>query len=262
YPQIFYALLRWQPFSIKAGEYGIPAHASMQQIIDILHSGRIIQRNVTLAEGLTVKQTLILIANNIYLTGDVTQVPAEGTLLPDTYNFLRGATRDSIVKRMQEAQQKFMTGLWEKRDLALPLKTPEEAVTLASIVEKETGVGTERARIAGLFYNRLKIGMPLQSDPTVVYVITDGLGHMGGKRLYSKNLEVESPYNTYRNNGLPPGPIANPGRAALEAVFHPEAHEYLYFVANGTGGHVFARTLDEHNANVAKWREIRKEMEK
>lgn len=255
---LFYVLLRIQPFSIKAGEYAIPPHASIKDIAGVLREGKTIQREFTLAEGLTVKQALILLQQNELLTGEIKEMPAEGSLLPDTYSFVRGEARDALIKRMQDALTKLLDELWAARDPVLPLKSKEEAVILASIVEKETGKAEERKKIAGLFYNRLKIGMPLQTDPTIVYAVTDGLGHMGGKAIYKKDLNIDSPYNTYRVTGLPPTPIANPGRAALEAVFAPEKHDYLYFVADGTGSHVFSTTLNEHNKNVVKWRKIKK----
>lgn len=258
-PKIFYGLLRLRPITIKTGEYSIPPHASMKDIFNLLQEGKIIQRQFTLAEGLTVKQMMILLQQNEFLTGEVKTPPKEGSLLPDTYSFTRGETRDALIARMQAAQKEVLDDLWAKRDTSLPLKSPEEAVILASIVEKETGKAEERNKIAGLFYNRLKIGMALQTDPTVVYAVTDGLGHMGGKRLYSKYLQIDSPYNTYKVVGLPPGPIANPGRASLEAVFAPEQHNYLFFVADGTGGHVFSETLAGHNKNVTEWRKIRKQ---
>lgn len=258
-PRIFYGLLRFQMVTIKAGEYDIPARSSMKSVLDIFKTAKVVDRSFTLPEGLTVKQAILLLKENTLLTGDVTLVPDEGTLLPDTYSFVRGDTRDSIIKRMQDAHTKFMTSLWDNRRSDFPFNTPLEALTLASIVERETGVAAERTRVAGLFFNRLKIGMPLQSDTTVVYVITDKLGHMNGKRLYSKNLKVDSPYNTYKNAGLPPGPIANPGRASLEAVFNPEENDYLYFVADGTGGHVFAKDLKGHTQNVKAWRKFRKD---
>jgi UPF0755 protein len=258
-PVLFYTVLRLHTFPIKAGEYTIPPHASMHNVISIFHKGETIQRNFTMIEGWTVKQALALMKDNPYLTGDVTKNPDEGSLLPDTYNFIRGDTRETIIKRMQEADQKYLNDAWAKHDPNVPLKSIQEAVVLASIVEKETGIATERARIAGLFYNRMKINMPLQSDPTVVYVITNHLGSMEGKPLFSKDLEVASPFNTYKNVGLPPSPIANPGRASIDAVLHPEKNDYLYFVANGTGGHVFAKDLKEHNKNVTAWRKIKKE---
>lgn len=258
-PKIFYGMLRFIPITIKAGEYAIPARASMQQVFGTLREGKVIERNVTLAEGLTVKQAILLLKENEFLSGEITETPKEGTLLPDTYNFIRGDTRDSLIKRMQEAHTKFVNDAWEKRKPGFMLLTSSQLITLASIVEKETGVASERGQIAGLFFNRLKIGMPLQSDPTVVYVITNKLGHMEGKRLYSKNLKIDSPYNTYKNVGLPPGPIANPGREAINAVLNPEENDYLFFVADGSGGHVFAKSLKEHEANVKKWRKFRKE---
>jgi UPF0755 protein len=259
---IFYALLRLHRASVKAGEYEIPAHATMRDVLDLMREGKIVKREFTLAEGLTVKQTLILLQQNQFLAGDVTTPPVEGSLLPETYEFTRGDTRDSVIKRMQDAQKKLLADEWAKRDPAITLTTPEQAVILASIVEKETGKPEERPRIAGLFYNRLKIGMPLQTDPTVVYVITDKLGNMGGKALFSKDLEVDSPYNTYKNVGLPPGPIANPGKASLEAVLHPETNDYLFFVADGTGGHVFSTNLKDHESHVTQWRKIKKELNK
>lgn len=258
-PKIFYGMLRFIPITIKAGEYAIPARASIQDIFSILRTGKVIERNFTLAEGLTVKQAIALLKENPFLSGDITDMPKEGTLLPDTYNFIRGDTRDHLIKRMQDASRKFIDEIWAKREPGFMLLTPAQLVTLASIVEKETGVPEERARIAGLFFNRLRIGMPLQSDPTVVYALTDHLGHMEGKRLYSKNLQIDSPYNSYKHVGLPPGPIANPGRDSLNAVLHPEKNDYLFFVADGTGGHVFAKDLKTHEENVQKWRKIRQD---
>ena len=184
-------------------------------------------------------------------------------MLPETYNYTKAESRADILQRMRSAQQAAIDELWPKRAANLPFDTPEDALILASIVEKETGVGGERARIAGVFVNRLRIGMALQTDPTVIYALTmgkhknDGQGPLG-RRLLSKDLKVDSPYNTYRYPGLPPTPIANPGRAAIEATLNPEENDYFYFVADGTGGHVFSKILDEHNANAAKWRKIRK----
>ena len=261
-PKIFYGMLRFIPITIKAGEYSIPARSSLYDTFGILRDGKVIERNVTLAEGLTVKQAMAILKQNDHLTGDITITPEEGSLFPDTYNFIRGDTRDSIIKRMQDAHNKYVDDAWAKRKPGFMLLTKNQLLTLASIVEKETGLASERKQIAGLFFNRLKIGMPLQSDPTVVYVITNKLGHMEGKRLYSKSLKVDSPYNTYKNVGLPPGPIANPGRESIDAVLNPEENDYLFFVADGTGGHVFAKTLKEHEANVAKWRKYRKENNK
>lgn len=262
HPEIFYGLMRVQNITVHAGEFVIPPHASMMDILDIFKNNKTIQRVFTLSEGLTVKQALVLLQANEYLTGDISVQPKEGSLLPETYHFVRGETRDALLKRMQEAHDKVLVELWEDRDDDLPITTQEEAVILASIVEKETGKAEERKRIAGLFYNRLKINMPLQTDPTVVYAITDKLGHMQGKPLLSKHLQVDSPYNTYKVSGLPPAPIANPGRASLEAVMRPEKHGYFYFVADGTGGHVFGKNLNEHNKNVREWRIIKRKMNK
>lgn len=258
HPQIFYGMIRLNNTTIHAGEYAIPARASMRDILGIFQANKTIQRQFTLAEGLTVKQVVRLLEANEYLSGAINTMPKEGTLLPETYSFIRGETRQALIARMQDAHNKLLDELWAAREDGLPIGTKDDAVTLASIVEKETGIGDERARIAGLFYNRLSIGMPLQTDPTVVYAITDRLGHMEGKPLFRKHLQVDSPYNTYKIVGLPPGPIANPGRAALEAVMHPEHHDYLFFVADGTGGHVFSKNLSGHNRNVQEWRKIKR----
>ena len=257
HPGIFYAMLRINPVSIKAGEYLIPPQSSLSDVLEIFREGKVIQRSVTLTEGQTVKQALILLNNTPNLEGTIAAIPEEGTLLPDTYNFIRGDTRQSLIDRMQKAHDEVMQKLWAARDADIGVTSPQQALVLASIVEKETGVAAERPRIAGLFYNRLNTGMPLQSDPTVVYVITDRLGHMEGKKLYAKSMQIDSPYNTYKVTGLPPAPIANPGRASIEAVLHPEKHDYVYFVADGTGGHVFGRTLEEHHDNVRNWYKIR-----
>lgn len=261
-PDIFYGLLRLRGGTLRAGEYDIPPRASMADIQNLFATGAVVQRTVTIPEGSTVKQIIAILNATEFLTGTIDPVPREGALHPDTYAYTRGEDRNAVVKRMLDAHDALLNELWMARDTSLPLRDKNDAVTLASIVEKETGIAAERPRIAGLFYNRLRLGMPLQTDPTIVYAITNGLGHMQGRRLLKKHLDVNSPYNTYKNAGLPPGPIANVGRAALAAVFEPEAHDYLYFVADGTGGHVFAKTLAEHNANVAKWRKIRREREK
>lgn len=256
---LFYVMLRLNPAIIQAGEYHIPAHSSMKSVLSLLQSGSVITRSVTLAEGMTVKQVIAMLESEPLLEGNITDknIP-EGTLLPETYHFTRGDTRDEMLQRMRKAHDEFVTKLWAQRDPSIPLKNIHEMVTLASIVEKETGVAHERARVAGLFYNRLARGMMLQTDPTVVYAITDRLGHMQGKPLLRRHLQVDSPYNTYKVVGLPPGPIANPGRASLEAVLKPEKHDYIFFVADGSGGHVFARTLAEHNRNVAQWRKFKR----
>lgn len=248
--------------SLKAGEYEIAPRTSMRDVIDQIVSGRVVQRQVTVPEGKTSYEIIGIVNGAEALSGDLIDIPPEGTLLPDTYNFTKGDTKSDIVNRMTVAMDKVKSDLWDGRDPNLPFTTWNEAVTLASIVEKETGVASERKRIAGVFVNRLRRGMPLQSDPTVIYALTDGKPKNDGqgplgRRLLLKDLETPSPYNTYQNPGLPPGPIANPGRDAIDAVLHPETNSYIYFVADGSGGHVFASTLDEHNRNVQDWRKIR-----
>ncbi|MCB1682613.1 MAG: endolytic transglycosylase MltG [Alphaproteobacteria bacterium] len=264
-PQIFKygGRLTGQATKLKAGEYEIPPHASMKEILDLFESGKTIQRNVTIPEGLTNFEIRRLLLQNESLQKAEFEMRPEGSYLPETYSFAKTDTIADIMDRMAAAMQTALDELWNKRSENLPFKTKEEAVILASIVEKETGKPEERARVAGVFINRLMKNIPLQSDPTVIYALTlgenknDGQGPLG-RRLLKKDLEFDSPYNTYLYPGLPPGPIANPGRASLEAVLNPERHDYLYFVADGTGGHVFSATLEEHNRNVAKWREIRK----
>jgi UPF0755 protein len=244
--------------NLKAGEYQVPANASIEAIIELLQSGKTYQRHVTVPEGLTSAEIADIVNNAEVMTGKVDITPAEGSLLPQTYNYTRGDTRTSVIDRMSKAMKTTLDELWAKRAPDIKVKSVEEAVVLASIVEKETALPTERPRVAGVFYNRLKMGMPLQSDPTVIYAITEGKTKLG-RLLTRADLDYSSPYNTYTNAGLPPGPIANPGRASLEAVLNPEHNEYFYFVANGTGGHTFAKTLEEHQRNVMKWREVEKE---
>jgi UPF0755 protein len=256
--------LTGQQGALKAGEYRFPAAISMAEAAAKMTRGDVFRRDFTVPEGFTSWQARQLIDHIDKLAGALAATPPEGSLLPQTYLYMSGDTKQSAVDQMQKAMTETLDTLWAGRDPDVPLATPRDAVTLASIVEKETGVPTERARIAGLFENRLKAHIALQSDPTVIYALTQGhiqTGGMGplGRRLLGKDLEIDSPYNTYKYPGLPPGPIANPGKDALTAVLHPEHNDYLYFVADGTGGHVFAKTLDEHNANVAKWRTIRKE---
>ena len=240
---------------LKFGEYEIPPHASAQAIIELLQSGKTYQRHVTVPEGLTSAEIIEIVNNAEALQGKIDTPPPEGSLLPQTYNYSRGDTRASIIDHMTRDMKKTLAELWDKHAVNDFVKTTEDAVTLASIVEKETGLPAERPRVAGVFYNRLKLGMPLQSDPTVIYSVTQGKEKLG-RPLTRADLENGSAYNTYAHPGLPPGPIANPGRASLEAVMNPEKNDYIYFVANGTGGHAFARTLDEHNRNVSKWREL------
>ncbi len=240
---------------IRYGEYRIPPGASMEEILDMLVRGELIQHKVTVAEGLTTFQILDILRQSEVLTGEITDIPAEGSLAPDTYFVERNQSRAEVLKRMSEAQAKQVAEAWEQRSPDSPLRSPEELLVLASIVEKETGIPEERPRVASVFLNRLKRGMRLQSDPTVVYGITEGKEQLG-RGLRQSELERATPYNTYVIDRLPPTPIAAPGRDAILAVVNPEPTDYLYFVADGTGGHVFAATLDEHNRNVAKWREI------
>lgn len=249
--------------SLKAGEYEFPVHVSMAQVIHMMQQGEVYNRKITIPEGLTSYQVVKLLKEQEDLSGEIKAVPPEGTLLPDTYHFISGETREEKITQMQQAMTKELDELWEKRAEDLPIKTKKEALILASIVEKETGVAEERERVAGVFINRLKKGIALQTDPTVIYALTkgkiqdEGKGPLG-RRLLKKDLEIDSPYNTYKNAGLPPGPIANPGLAAIKATLNPEKHDYIFFVADGTGGHVFARTLAEHNRNAVKWRKIRR----
>jgi UPF0755 protein len=245
--------------SLKAGEYKFPAAISAEDAMRKMLDGDVVQYSVTIPEGLTSAQILALIAKAPDLEGDVpTALPQEGSLLPETYQFNRGDTRAEIVARMTQAMDDAMAELWPKRAKDLPLATPQEAIILASIVEKETGLAAERPRVAAVFVNRLRQGIPLQSDPTIIYFLTGGKGPLDRGLTYA-DLDKPDPYNTYLNPGLTPGPIANPGRASLEAVLNPPSTKELYFVADGTGGHAFAETLEQHNKNVANWRKIQKE---
>ena len=256
YPELFQAAarLRGDAHQLKAGEYEIPAGSSVIGIIDLLVEGKSILHYLTAPEGRTTAQILKLVGDDDTLTGDLTLAPAEGELLPETYAFTRGETRDEIVRDMMKARNALIDQLWPERAMDLPFSTPEEAVVLASIVEKETGVADERPLIAAVFINRLKKRMRLQSDPTIIYGLTGG--EPLGRGLRVSEIEAATPYNTYVIFGLPPTPIANPGRAAIEAVLNPASSDALYFVADGSGGHVFAATLDDHNRNVAQWRRI------
>lgn len=242
---------------LRAGEYLVPAAISPNALLDLLESGRVVLHALTVPEGLTTAETLALVAADPVLTGPMPEVtPGEGTLLPETYHFPRGTTRVGIVEQMQTEMATLLAELWAGRQPDLPLATPQEALTLASIIEKETAVPDEYGLVAGVFVNRLRRGMLLQTDPTVIYALTRGQGPLG-RQLLRRDLEVDDPYNTYVHAGLPPGPIANPGRGALEAAVAPAETDYLYFVADGTGGHAFAKSLAEHNRNVAKWRKVR-----
>ncbi len=245
---------------LKAGEYQIKAGASMRDILDILTSGKSVLYSLTIPEGLTVEQIWNRIANNEVLSGEMPKaIPAEGTLFADTQRFSRGTTREEIITKLAADQKKLVEEIWARRAPDLPVKDVSEFVTLASIVEKETGQADERSRVASVFINRLNKGMRLQSDPTIIYGIFGGKGKPADRAILRSDIDKPTPYNTYTIDGLPPTPIANPGRAALEAVANPSRTNDLYFVADGTGGHVFAETLDEHNENVARWRKIEKD---
>lgn len=243
---------------LKAGEYEIKSGASMREVIDILIEGKSVLYKVTVPEGLTSQQVVARLNAAESLTGEIAAVPPEGSILPDTYSFSKNADRSEVLTRMMDAQKKLLNELWEGRDEDLPITSPEDAVILASIVEKETGRAAEREKVAGVFINRLKKKMRLQSDPTIIYGIVQGAGSLG-RPLTKKDIAEKTAYNTYRIDGLPPGPICNPGRAALAATLNPAKTDFIYFVANGTGGHTFSKTLKEHNAAVADWRKIERE---
>lgn len=253
-----FARMNGQASSLRAGEYAIPADYSLAEIVSMLATGRNqVQYTLTIPEGLTVHEALEKVRALDVLEGEITVTPNEGDLMPETYQVLRGDNRTAVVRRMMTAQAALLTDLWERRVANLPLKSPREALTLASVVEKETGMAAERRRVAGVFINRLRLGMPLQSDPTVIYGLARKTGSLD-RALTRKDLETDHAWNTYTRPGLPAGPIALPGRLALEAVLNPEVSKDLYFVADGSGGHAFAQTLDEHNRNVANWRRLQK----
>jgi UPF0755 protein len=243
---------------LKWGEYLFPRAASTAEALAIVLDGKPIEYRVTIPEGLTSEQIVGRLRDNDVLTGDIARTPREGSLLPDTYRFTRGTTRQQMIDQMTQFQTRLLQQIWARRSQDLPLRTPEELVILASIVEKETGKAEERPRVAGVFVNRLNRRMRLQSDPTIIYGIVGGRGALGRPILQSE-IQRLTPYNTYQIDGLPPTPIANPGRAAMEAVANPVRHRDLFFVADGTGGHVFAETLEQHNRNVANWRRIERE---
>ncbi|VTZ49726.1 Endolytic murein transglycosylase [Methylocella tundrae] len=243
---------------VKAGEYLFKQGASLREVMDTLVSGKQVLHAITIPEGLTTQQIVERLQENDVLIGDVRDLPKEGTLMPDTYKVVRGASRADLIRKMQDDQKKVVDQIWARRANNLPLHSPYELVTLASIVEKETGKADERSRVASVFMNRLAKRMRLQSDPTIVYGLVGGKGTLG-RGITRVELEKPTPYNTYMIDGLPPGPIANPGRAALEAVANPSRTQDLYFVADGTGGHVFAETLDQHARNVQRWRQIEKD---
>ncbi|WP_312144333.1 endolytic transglycosylase MltG [Brevundimonas sp.] len=238
---------------IRAGEYEVPSGASLATVVGLLVDGKAVRHYVTLPEGWSSAQAVDILMKQPVLTGEV-EVPAEGSLWPDTYEVARGETRASVVARMQRAAKSKLDALWATRSANTIVTTPEEAMVLASIVEKETGLASERPEVAAVFTNRLRLGMRLESDPTIVYGVTKG--RPLGRGIRASELRAQTPWNTYLIDGLPPTPIANPGEEALKAVLNPPRSEYVFFVADGTGGHVFARTYPEHLLNVARWREI------
>ena len=242
--------------ALRAGEYAIPPQASMDDIIGLFTSGAVRLHRLTIAEGLTTKQILKLVADDSALDGAITLKPVEGALLPDTYKFPKGEKRDAVIARMAKAQTDFLAQVWPQRVEGLPFDTQDQALTLASIVEKETGLASERPRVAAVFINRLKKGMKLQADSTIVYGITGG--DPIGRQIKRSEIDDPAPYNTYQIIGLPPTPIANPGRESILAVLNAPMTSELYFVADGSGGHVFADTAAEHQRNHAKWRVIHK----
>ena len=257
--QSFLLALGWQlggkaPL-IKAGEYAFKARVSLSEVTDILVEGKSVLHALTLPEGLTSLQIVERLMRDEILSGEVREVPKEGTLLPETYKFTRGMTRTQLLDRMAQEQARAVKEIWERRSQDLPISSPQEMVILASLVEKETGKADERPRVAGVFINRLNKQMKLQSDPTIVYGLAGGKGTLG-RAILKSEIDSPTPYNTYVIPGLPIGPITNPGKAALEAVVNPSRTKDLYFVADGTGGHAFAETLEQHNKNVQKWRQI------
>ncbi len=240
---------------IRPGEYEIKKGMSAGDVLGLLQAGKTLQRFVTVVPGMPSIVVQERLQAAPFLTGDV-EVPAEGSVLPDSYAYTRGEKRSAVLKRMQQAMSSTLAELWANRSANTVARTPEEAIILAGIVEKETGKPSERRTVAGVYSNRLKTGMRLQADPTVIYPVTKGKPL--GRRILRSELTADNGYNTYARAGLPIGPITNPGKAAIEAVLNPAPTRYLYFVADGTGGHVFAETLAEHNANVAKWYAIRR----
>lgn len=243
---------------LKSGEYQFTKHASLADVVDTIIEGRVVQHALTVPEGLTSEQIVARLLENDALSGQIKEIPREGTLLPETYKFTRGTAREAIIQRMQQSERRVLQEVWEHRMPGLPIKTPEELVTLASIVEKETGRPDERTRVAAVFVNRLKNKMRLQSDPTIIYGLTGGKGSLG-RPIMKSEIEQHTPYNTYVIDGLPPGPIANPGRASLEAAANPARTKELYFVADGNGGHLFSDNYDQHQKNVARLRAIEQE---
>jgi len=259
YPQLFRFIGRFNGLDkkLKAGEYVFVPKMSLVEVMQQIADGDIFYRRITLPEGLTTIQILELIMSEPLLSDEITVEVKEGELLPETYSFMRGDSRNSIVLQAKKAMQNTLDEVWSTREDKLPLKRKEDLLVLASIVEKETGISEERGLVASVFVNRLKKGMKLQTDPTVIYALTQGKQELG-RLLTRKDLKIDNPFNTYKYYGLPPAPICNPGRESLEAAARPEKSDFIYFVASGDGGHNFATNLNEHNNNVRKWKKNKK----
>ncbi|UYO42835.1 endolytic transglycosylase MltG [Rhodopseudomonas palustris] len=245
---------------LKPGEYLFQKSASLRDVIGTIVEGKVVQHAVTIPEGLTSEQIVERLSDNPIFTGSIREIPREGTLLPETYKFPRGTPREQVIHRLQQAQKRVLSEIWERRSQDLPIKTPEQLVTLASLVEKETGKPDERTRVAAVFVNRLQKKMRLQSDPTIIYGLVGGKGTLG-RPIKRSEITQPSPYNTYVIDGLPPGPIANPGRASLEAAANPARTRDLYFVADGSGGHAFSDNYEVHQKNVGKLRAQEKQLQ-
>jgi peptidoglycan lytic transglycosylase G len=245
---------------LKPGEYSFQKKASLRDVIATIVEGKVVQHSLTIAEGLTSEQIVAKLSENDIFSGSLREIPREGTLLPETYKFPRGTSREHVIQRMQQAQKRVVAEIWEHRSADVPLKSPDQLVTLASIVEKETGRPDERSRVAAVFVNRLKQKIKLQSDPTIIYGLVGGKGTLG-RPIKRSEIAQPSPYNTYVIDGLPPGPISNPGRASLEAAANPARTRDLFFVADGNGGHTFTETYDQHQKNVAKLRALEKQVQ-
>src|SRR5213595_1098285 len=245
---------------LKPGEYSFQKSASLHDVIGTIVEGKVVQHSVTIPEGLTSEQIVARLSDNDIFAGSVREVPREGTLLPETYKFPRGTTRDQVIQRMHQTQKRVLAEIWERRNPDIPIRTPDQLITLASIVEKETGKADERSRVAAVFVNRLRQKIKLQSDPTIIYGLVGGKGTLG-RAIKRSEIQHPSPYNTYVVDGLPPGPISNPGRASLEATANPARTRDLYFVADGSGGHAFTETYDQHQKNVAKLRAMEKQIQ-
>lgn len=254
-PLLFRLVLKYknQENKLKAGEYLFEPRIPLSQVIDKLVSGDVVYHKVTIPEGYTVGQTMYLLSINDDLSGEFEDIPPEGAFFPETYTFQKGESRHLIMRKAIAVMQKKLQEIWDSRDEGLPYKNSAELLVMASIIEKETAVDNERFKVASVFVNRLRRGMRLQTDPTVIYALTEGKEELK-RPLTRKDLETDSPYNTYKNTGLPPTPICNPGEASLYAAAHPDKTDYLYFVANGSGGHNFAKNLKEHNQNVSEWK--------